>query len=278
MRRPAGQPDHIEGGADAAVRDRRSARCRSAPSATAWRGGSASAAARPVYWWRPCAGDRPSAQTRCRSAPRCGRRRSPAGQNRHAAAARRSRANRLNGATRGDTPPSHSASAAAKDCRSSVSVSPPIIAASNSPSGFSARRICASTPGRSLTNCSASADTARSSDSGASASGSDSRSGSATGVSRSTRPASALRELLALGADVGRRLELPEHRVQPLRHIFGDAIEQECRGLTGQRTSSPLSQQGAVEQARRGGRVRGHGRGGTPVSPLLAIQHTCRHA
>ena len=57
-----------------------------------------------------------------------------------------------NGATRGDTPPSHSASAAAKHCRSSVSVSPPIIAASNSPSGRSARRICVSTPGRSLTN------------------------------------------------------------------------------------------------------------------------------
>ena len=41
-----------------------------------------------------------------------------------------------NGATRGDTPPSSSASAAAKDCRNSVSVSPPIIAASNSPSGL----------------------------------------------------------------------------------------------------------------------------------------------
>jgi len=40
------------------------------------------------------------------------------------------------------TPPSHSASAAANDCRSSVSVSPPIIAPANSPSGFSARRIC----------------------------------------------------------------------------------------------------------------------------------------
>src|SRR5205085_567133 len=67
-----------------------------------------------------------------------------------------------NGATRGDTPPSSSASAAAKHCRSSLSVSPPIIAASNSPSGFNARRICASTPGRSLTNCNASADTTRS--------------------------------------------------------------------------------------------------------------------
>ena len=47
-------------------------------------------------------------------------------------------------------------------------MSPPIIAASSSPSGFSARRICASTPGRSLTNWSASAETARSSDSGCS--------------------------------------------------------------------------------------------------------------
>ena len=67
-----------------------------------------------------------------------------------------------NGATRGEAPPSISLSAAAKDCRSSVSVSPPISAARNNPSGLSARRICTSTPGRSLTNCNASAETTRS--------------------------------------------------------------------------------------------------------------------
>ena len=46
-----------------------------------------------------------------------------------------------NGATRGETPPSISASAAAKDWRSSVSVSPPSNAASSSPSALIARRI-----------------------------------------------------------------------------------------------------------------------------------------
>ena len=44
-----------------------------------------------------------------------------------------------------------------------MSVSPPSSAARNSPSGLSARRIWTSAPGRSLTNCSASAETTRSS-------------------------------------------------------------------------------------------------------------------
>jgi len=66
--------------------------------------------------------------------------------------------------------------------RDAIALLQPISAASNSPSGFNARRICANVPGRSLTNCNASADTARSSDSGASASGSDSSSGNAMRV------------------------------------------------------------------------------------------------
>src|SRR6516164_369595 len=69
-----------------------------------------------------------------------------------------------NGTTRGEMPSSISASAAAKAWRNSVSVSPPASAASNSPSGLSARRIWMSVPGRSLTNWSASADTTRSSE------------------------------------------------------------------------------------------------------------------
>ena len=69
-----------------------------------------------------------------------------------------------NGATRGDTPPSISASAAANACAQLGEASPPISAARNRPSGLSARRIWISAPGRSLTNCSASADTTRSSE------------------------------------------------------------------------------------------------------------------
>ena len=66
--------------------------------------------------------------------------------------------------TRGEMPPSTSASAAAKAWRSSVNVSPPASAASKSPSGLSARRIWMSVPGRSLTNCRARPDTTRSSE------------------------------------------------------------------------------------------------------------------
>src|SRR6185437_15203086 len=67
------------------------------------------------------------------------------------------------GAMRGEIPPSRSLSAAANASRNSASVSPPARAARNNPSGLRARRICTSAPGRSLTNCSASADTTRSS-------------------------------------------------------------------------------------------------------------------
>src|SRR5947209_3609889 len=87
----------------------------------------------------------------------------------------------MNGATRGETPPSISDSAAAKDSRSSVSVSPPSSAASNSPSGFSARRIWISAPGRSFANCSASAETTRSSEPSRSGSVSSSATTSASG-------------------------------------------------------------------------------------------------
>ncbi|HXL32630.1 MAG TPA: hypothetical protein VN968_25555, partial [Bradyrhizobium sp.] len=37
-------------------------------------------------------------------------------------------------------------------------------------------------------------------------------------------------DLIAHGADIGRRLELPQHCVQSFSKILGDAIEQECCG------------------------------------------------
>ena len=60
-----------------------------------------------------------------------------------------------------------SLSAWAKASRSSLKLSPPISAANSKPSGLSARRIWISVPGRSLTNCSASAETTRSSEASA---------------------------------------------------------------------------------------------------------------
>src|SRR5215471_7997010 len=92
------------------------------------------------------------------------------------------------GTTRGEMPSSISASAAAKAWRNSVSVSPPASAASNSPSGLSARRIWMSVPGRSLTNWSASADTTRSSEA--------SRKGSASSSAATRSCASSVRSLV----------------------------------------------------------------------------------
>src|SRR5215831_10668031 len=92
------------------------------------------------------------------------------------------------GTTRGEMPSSISASAAAKAWRNSVSVSPPASAASNSPSGLSARRIWTSVPGRSLTNWSASADTTRSSEA--------SRKGSASSSAATTSCASSIPSLV----------------------------------------------------------------------------------
>ena len=60
----------------------------------------------------------------------------------------------IDGETRGLTPPSSASSASNSAVRSSISVWPPSIAASSSPSGFSARRSCTSAPGRSAAQCS----------------------------------------------------------------------------------------------------------------------------
>ena len=62
----------------------------------------------------------------------------------------------------GLVPPVVSASASRNARRNSINVSPPSIAARNRPSGFKARRICTSAPGRSLTQCSARPDRTRS--------------------------------------------------------------------------------------------------------------------
>jgi hypothetical protein len=64
-------------------------------------------------------------------------------------------------------------------------------------------------------------------------------------------------DLITGGADIGRAFEFPQHRLQPLRRILGNPIEQERRWRA-QGTILPRAQQGAVEKQRRGIRVRGH--------------------
>ena len=71
-------------------------------------------------------------------------------------------------------------------------------------------------------------------------------------------PGQRVADLIARRADIGRVVEFPQHRLQPLRHILGDAIEQERRRPDAQGARLPGAQQGAVEQDRRGIRVRGH--------------------
>ena len=100
--------------------------------------------------------------------------RSPAAQSRRAAAARRDRGYRQTARRAATRRPRPRFRPAAKASRNSVRLSPPIIAASNRPSGLSARRIWISVPGRSLTNCSAKADTTRSSEPSAKGSASSS--------------------------------------------------------------------------------------------------------
>jgi hypothetical protein len=67
----------------------------------------------------------------------------------------------MKGETRIAAPPRVSSSAARRERRSSVSVRPPSAMPMNSPSGFSARRIWISAPGRSLTQCRLRAETIR---------------------------------------------------------------------------------------------------------------------
>ena len=122
-------------------------------------------------------------------------------------------------------------------------MSPPSSAARNRPSGLSARRIWMSAPGRSLTNCSASAETTRSSD--ASRNGSASSSAATTARRRArhaamrrprrscrpSRAASAARTASPGVPRSTRQLEAAQHRAEPLGDIVGDAIEQKRRRL-----------------------------------------------
>ena len=164
---------------------------------------AAGAPARPGRWSRPSPAGRPSASAGGVAHASPGRRRPPAGRSRRAAAGRRRRTRRRSGATRRPAPPDSSASAATSAWRSSVRVAPPNTAAMNSPSGFSARRIWISVPGRSLTQCRARLETTRSRLSGANGSAS-----SSTWTRRPPRPAS-------MAPEVG--LDQPAHPLPPPR-------------------------------------------------------------
>ena len=176
------------------------------------------------------------------------------------------------GATRGDTPPSSSASAAANDCRNSVSVSPPIIAASNSPSGFSARRSLRQHAGQVVDELQ--------SERGDHEIERLRRQRQRLGFhvrqidAREAFDAAGQRvaDLIADCADIGGVLEFAQHRAQPFRHVLGDAVEQESRGLPAPRAILSRPQQRAVEQDRRDARVQGHVWFGTPILPFLAIR------
>ena len=130
-------------------------------------------------------------------------------------------------------------------------VSPPSSAARNSPSGFSARRIWISVPGRSLTNCSASADTTRSSEPartaallvvGAIAIG--------EAITHDADAGQRAAHRIARRAEIGRALELAQHRGEPLGHVLGDAVEQKRRRPELAARARRAAQQRAVEDER----------------------------
>ena len=60
-------------------------------------------------------------------------------------------------------------------------------------------------------------------------------------------------------SDIDAVLEFPEHRLQPLGHFLGNAVEQKRRRALLQGTRLPRAQQSTVEQNGRCGRVRSHG-------------------
>ena len=127
---------------------------------------------------------------------------------------------------------------------------------------MSARRIWISVPGKSFTNCSASADTTRSSEPSANGKASSS---AATHNARIARPGRRRggndgRDLAAVGehaahrvgrrAEIDRALELAQHHRKPLAQFGGDPVDQE--GFGPERAGALLAraQQPAIEDGR----------------------------
>ena len=54
--------------------------------------------------------------------------------------------------------------------------------------------------------------------------------GEALGVIVADATGHPVADLISHGADIGRRLEFPQHRMQSFRKILGNAVEQKCCG------------------------------------------------
>ena len=143
-----------------------------------------------------------------------------------------------NGATRGEIPPSTSLSAAANaEIRSGC---PPPINAAAITRPVSVRRIWISAPGRSLTNCSASADTTRSSESSANGKG-FLIDGNVRPLSSPSSPADDNADILCspparddgIGwrTEINGHVELAQDRGKPLAQLGRNAIQQNVAGV-----------------------------------------------
>jgi hypothetical protein len=71
-------------------------------------------------------------------------------------------------------------------------------------------------------------------------------------------PRERIAKLIARRSHLGRGVEIPQHGVQTLGHVLGDAIEQEGRWPEPSRTALARAQQSAVEQDGGDGRVQNH--------------------
>jgi len=71
-------------------------------------------------------------------------------------------------------------------------------------------------------------------------------------------PGQRVANLIARRSNVSRALEFPQHGMQPLRHLLGDAIEQEGRRSKASRAILPRAQERAIKQDRRRGRGVSH--------------------
>ena len=185
-----------------------------------------------IDWSRPCGAGRASARAALRSAPSRGRHRSPAAQS----CALQQRAHLADVGEGNDPRRDAVLDLGLSDGEGLAQLAqrtPPISAASSRPSGLSARRTWMSVPGRSLTNCRASADTTRSSEPSPNGSASSSAA-TARQVRRAFLPgkrecgvggddgsrlaAGGKRAAHGIGrrAEIDRAVELPQHRRQPI--------------------------------------------------------------
>jgi hypothetical protein len=77
-------------------------------------------------------------------------------------------------------------------------------------------------------------------------------------IDRSDTPAQGVPEPVTRRPEIGRRRKAARYRLQTVRHVCGDTLEQERRRPRAPGARQPRGEQCAIEQVGSGGRVRCH--------------------